>query len=286
MTGSTLDPSCPVAPLMPYLLHFNATEIEQEVQNWAKAEADSFGSSIPVAIILVSVSALMLLAGERLTKVAIFLSGFLIAAAVSLLVADSALDALSASPTAGCATLIAAPFVFGLLGGALALYMLTVAFACVGFTAGAAVGQALYLLFLHHVSTGVTILSHDAMYFIVILAVAIPASVLMAIHKEGMMIIATAALGAVGLIPGLAILILSRIDSRFLWVTDPSDANVHRASPFVYGQVLAAIPYFLIGVAVQRIMRREKQKAATEVQPYGLFQDGTHTRGWNGSSNA
>lgn len=219
-------------------------------------------------------------------KVALFLCGALIAFVVALLIANSALSAASASPTAGCATLIAVPLVFGVAGGILSLYMLSLAFGLAGFAAGAAVGQFVYLLVLHKVSTGVTVLDHDLMFFLVVLALAITGSILMSLYKEQLIIFATAALGAVGLVPGLALLLLSRFDDRFLWVTDPSDANEHRSSPFVYCQVLVAIPYFALGVSVQRLTRRQKGAVVSDApQPYGLFQDGTRTR-WNGSSSA
>jgi len=277
----TLDASCPVAPLLPYLLHFNATEAEQ----WAQNEADSFGSALPVAIVLTVCSVLLLFAGERLTRMTLFLGGALVTFVVSLLLANSALSAASASPTAGCITLIVVPLILGLLGGALMLYLVTLAFACVGFAAGAAAGQALYILVLHRVSTGVTLLDHDLFYFIVLLALAIPGSILMAKYREALMVVSTAALGAVGLVPGLAILILARFDARFLWVTDPTDANDHRSSPFVYGQALAVLLYFPLGVAVQRHFKRKRGAVASEqvVQPYVVFQDPAHRFG---SSNA
>jgi len=283
----TLDASCPITPLLPYLLHFNASAVEQSVETWAHAEADNYGSSLPVAVALVVASALLLFAGERLVKLALFLCGALVAFVVSLIIANGALSAASVSPTAGCVTLIAVPLLFGIAGGCLTLYMLTLAFALAGFAAGAAVGQFVYLLVLHNVSTGVTVLDHDLMFFLTVLALAIPGSILLSMYKEQLIIFATAALGAVGLVPGLALLVLSRFDDRFLWVTDPSDANEHRSSPFVYGQVLAALVYFAIGVSVQRHCREKKAVVSDAPQPYGLFQDsGTRTRGWNGSSNA
>lgn len=67
---------------------------------------------------------------------------------------------------ASCATLIGVPLVLGLVGGALVLKLLTLAFTCLGFAAGGAVGQALYLLLLHRVTTGVIVLGHDLMWLI------------------------------------------------------------------------------------------------------------------------
>lgn len=278
----TLDPSCPITPLMPYLLDYNQTA----VQEWSQAEAGTFGSALPVGIALTVGSALLLLAGERLTKVALFLCGALVFFVVSLFASNAVLSVVSASPTGGCVTLIAVPVTFGVLGGLLMLKLLTLAFSCVGFAAGAAVGQAVYLLALQHVSSGVTVLSHDMIYFICILALAIPGAILMATYKEALMIIATAALGAVGLVPGLAILVLSRIDTRFLWVTDLSDAQRHSGSPFVYGQALAMLLYFPLGVAVQRRVKKPPKPATEQVQPYLTFQDGPrhgHGHGYGSS---
>jgi len=261
-----------VTPLLPYLLHFNATATEE----WAKSEADAFGSALAVGILLTVGSALLLFAGARLTKLALFLCGAVVAFAATLLVTDAVLSLTSATPTAACITLIAVPALVGLLGGLLALRFLTMAFACAGFAAGAALGQALYVLILHRAPTGVVLLHHDLTYFLCLLVLAVPGSILMVRHKEALMAIATAAVGAVGLVPGLAILLLSRIDARFLWVTDPSDANEHRASPFVYGQVLAVPLYFVLGVAVQR--RSKPKKRDEQVQPYIVYQDGAHNR--------
>lgn len=266
-----LDASCPVTPLLPYLLNFNATAAEE----WAKSEADAFGSALAVGILLTVGSALLLFAGERLTKLALFLCGAVIAFLATLLVTNAALSLTSATPTAACITLIAAPALVGLLGGLLALRFLTMAFACAGFAAGAALGQALYVLILHRAPTGVILLHHDLTFFLCLIVLAVPASILMARHKEALMAIATAAIGAVGLVPGLAILLLSRIDARFLWVTDPTDANEHRASPFVYGQVLAVPLYFLLGLSVQRRSRKQR-RADEQVQPYIVYQDGAH----------
>lgn len=279
----TLDASCPITPLLPYLLHFNQTAATE----WAQQEAQAVGSGLPVAIILTVGSVLLLLAGERLTKLALFLGGAVVTFVVSLFVANAALSAASASPTAGCVTLIAVPVVLGLLGGMLMLKFLTLAFALLGFASGAAAGQALYILVLHRVSTGVVVLDHDLFYFIVLFALAIPGSIILAKYKETLMVLATAALGAVGLVPGLAMLVLCRIDSRFLWVTDPTDANEHRASPFVYGQVLAILLYFPLGVVVQRRLKRKKERAAVseQAQPYVVFNEPAR-RGGYGSSNA
>ena len=264
----TLDTSCPITPLLPYLLNGTAAE------EWAQREADSFGTSLPVAVALVVGSALLLLAGERLTRAALFLCGFLVTFVVSLFVANGALSLASASPSASCITLIAVPVVLGLVGGCMMLWLLTLAFSCLGFAAGAALAQALYILVLHRVTFGVTVLSHDLFYFVLLFALAIPGAFLMAKYRESLMIWATAALGSVGLVPGLALLVLSRIDSHFLWVTDPTDANAHRASPFVYGQVLAILVYFPVGVGVQRALARRKKAAAVHEQtaPYLLHQ--------------
>lgn len=267
----TLDASCPITPLLPYLLNFNATATEQ----WAEREADNFATGLPVALVLVVGSALLLLAGERLTRVALFLCGALVTFAVSMYVTNGALSAASASPSASCVTLIAVPTVLGLLGGCMMLYLLTLAFSCLGFAAGAALAQALYILFLHRVTFGVTVLNHDLFYFVLLFVLAVPGAILMAKYREALMIFATAALGAVGLVPGLALLLLSRIDSRFLWVTDPTDANAHRTSPFVYGQVLAILVYFPIGVSVQRSLAKRKAAAVhDQTQPYVLHQPG------------
>jgi len=266
----TLDASCPAASYLPYLLNFNATAAEQ----WAEAELNDFGSSLPTAIALTVGSVFLLFFGERLTKLTLFLCAALVSFVVSMFVTDAILSAASASQTAGCVSLIIVPILFALLGGALALKLLALAFACAGFAAGAALGQFLYVLFLFHISTGVTVLGHDLFYFLTLLVFAIPSAILMAKHRETFMIYATAALGAVGLVPGLALLLLSHIDSRFLWVTDPSDANAHRGSPFVYGQALAVLLYFPLGVAVQQKLTRKKPIVSDAAQPYLIYQDG------------
>jgi len=266
----TLDASCPAAAYLPYLLNFNASAAE----HWAEDELNDFGSTLPTAIALTVGSVLLLFFGERLTKLTLFLCAALISFVVSMFTTDAILSAAKASQTVGCVSLITVPILFGLLGGALALKLLALAFACAGFAAGAAFGQFLYVLFLFHVSTGVTVLGHDLFYFLTLLFFAIPCAILMEKYRETFMIYATAALGAVGLVPGLAILLLSHIDSRFLWVTDPSDANAHRGSPFVYGQALAVLLYFPIGVAVQRKLTRKKPIISDASQPYLIYQEG------------
>ena len=105
-----------------------------------------------------------------------------------------------------------------------------------------------------------------------LLGLAIPGAILMAKYQSDLMILATAAIGSVGLVPGLAMLLLSRIDSRFLWVVNPSTTNPHLSSPFVYGQILAILIYFPIGVLCQRASSAKKEKH--EELPYNAFRDG------------
>ncbi|KAL1521541.1 hypothetical protein AB1Y20_021200 [Prymnesium parvum] len=273
-----LDPSCPIAPLLPYLLHINATAAEE----WAEREASFVGSTLPVALVLTLGSLLLLLAGERLTRLALFLSGALVAYVAALWLSNSVITSLSASATAACVTLIAAPLVAALCGGLLTLWLLSLAFACVGLAAGAAVGQALYILVLHRVSFGVTLLGHDLFYFLLLIGLGLLGAIAMVNFKETLMIVATAALGAVGLVPGLAILLFAHADARFLWVTDISAASEHRGSPFVYGQALAVLLYFPIGVAVQRWAKSKRTVPEPQTQPYVVF----HERGHFGSSAA
>ena len=248
-----LDPSCPVSPLLPYVLRFNASAATGWVEQEAHALEASLEGSLPVAIALTVGSLLLLLAGERLSRLAFFLSAGVVAYLATLLATDAALSGLSlASAAANCVALCAAPLLVGVAVGGLALRLLTLAFASVGLCAGGALGFWSYELGLHRVATGIVFLHRDLTYFICIGVAGLVGAVLLAHQQKPLMVFATAAAGAVGLVPGLALLAFSRFDARFLWVVDPSAASEHRGSPFVWGQCLSTLLYFAVGVAVQR----------------------------------
>lgn len=267
-----LDPACPIFPLLPYLLEFNGTA----ASDWAAREMDSINSTLPVALVLTIGSLLLLLTGEYLSRLALALCGALVVFVLSLWGSSSLLPALSPSPEASCLVLMVVPLVMGVLGGLLPLRFPRMAFASAGIAAGGASGQLLYLLVLHNVSMGTSLLHHDLFYFILLLTLAAAGGLLMALFGESLMIIATAVLGSVGLVPALGMLVFSRIDARFLWVTDVSVANEHRNSPFVYGQALFILLYLPFGVLVQRRLRCKGSLVSERSQPYVVFDDRGH----------
>merc|ERR1712087_960042 len=122
--STMLDASCPISPLLPYLLNINVTATD----GWAKTEVDSIGSGLPLAIIVTVGSLLLLFAGARLARLALFLCGALVTFAVSMLVTDAALSAVSASANLSCITLSVVPVALGLLAGFWMLRLLRLAF--------------------------------------------------------------------------------------------------------------------------------------------------------------
>lgn len=88
-----LDASCPISVVVSGLS--NATTIH-DWTDWAEHEAHTFSSTI-LGIILTTASVLLLIAGARLVKVALFLTGFAVLYIASLLLGNSLLNTLSAS---------------------------------------------------------------------------------------------------------------------------------------------------------------------------------------------
>ncbi|KAL3918532.1 MAG: hypothetical protein SGPRY_005980 [Prymnesium sp.] len=241
-----LDSSCPVTHILPYVHNLDQAQAEQ----WIEHASDSYLSSLPLAIVLVTVSVALLFFGAKLTRPVLFVCGALVSFIAGFWLTDK--FASGASATVACWLLAIIPLVLGILGGLLALHLLNLAFFCVGLAAGAAVAQEFFAVFLDNDVVGAIVVNREIFSYVFVAAVALICGMLMVCLKESLMIYATAAIGAIGLVPGLAILALSRIDKRFLWAATPSAASQHQDSPFVYGQAFACLLYFLIGVHVQK----------------------------------
>ncbi|KAL3892874.1 MAG: hypothetical protein SGPRY_014699, partial [Prymnesium sp.] len=112
------------------------------------------------------------------------------------------------------------------------------AFTAVGSAAGAAVGYLGYSLLLNQLSTGIILLTHDLTYWICIIGGGIAGAVVLARLQQDILILATAMLvdWSRVQIPAFAVLVLSRLDPRYLWVLQASAVTEHLFSPFVYLQ--------------------------------------------------
>lgn len=85
--------------------------------------------------------------------------------------------------------------------------------------------------------------------------------------ENKLLMLATAAVGAVLAVPAIAVLALGRIDTRFLWVLDTSEVNAHLSSPFVWSQMCEAVLLLFTGYAVQRHSDLKSRRMATYQQP-------------------
>jgi len=249
---------------------YNLTQSEEWMKEFVQKEFDALNvSEILVGTLLLAASLVIMLFGARLTKPIVFLAGtsasWYLLFIITSVIAD---NVPSLTPSASCyVDMIVPAFLAVLVGLLCSVLLISASFALIGFAAGQAVGYFCYSTFIHYANTSVVLGAHDITYWISIFVPAVVGAILMIHYERGLLIIATSILGAVGLVPALAILILSHIDSRFLWVLDLNYGNLR--SPFVYGQLLAAVLYMGIGFAFQKHQEeaRKRKPPLVLVQP-------------------
>jgi len=156
------------------------------------------------------------------------------------------------------------PAASGLLAGTAAIALLDAAFQVVGAAAGVAIGYMSYVAALHQFPCGVEILSHDLTFWLCTVGAAVLGGSLLRRIEFTLFVVATSALGGALLVPALAILVLSRIDSRFLWILNPESRSEHASSPFIYGQAIGGVVATILGVQFQSTPARRVHAERTE----------------------
>ena len=84
--------------------------------------------------------------------------------------------------------------------------------------------------------------------------------------KHALIMVATSAAGAIGVVVALDLVLLGRVDRRFLWLLDARSASQHLGSPFVFGPLIVAVLLALGGFAFQR-KEKEKRRLHAYAQP-------------------
>lgn len=250
-----VEASCPAA----IFRGLNVTTTEQWALQYFESTFSVNAVKIALAAFVLLASLAFLFRGARMVKPICFISGFATCTAAVYAAVDAAVTAApSLSATASCWLLSVLPLVAGLAGGFLAFRMFSLAFLFLGLAGGASFGYWLYAIVLHVAETGVTIGSYDLTFWLCLLIGSLVGAIALLKMEYNLLVVATAAAGAVGLLPAMTVLFLARIDPRFLWVLDASAANAHLSSPFVYGPLLGAATAFVVGVYMQRREKRER----------------------------
>jgi len=242
-----LDASCPAASLV----DFNASAAEHWAEDFLGEHTSSDVMKIISAAAVGAAGLLLLFFGERLVKPSFFVSSLVSGFFASFLLVYGIVEHVPIPATGSCVIACVVPLVVGLLAGCLALKILKLAFLCLGLAGGGALGNLCYIAIFSNFDTGTFIAGHDLIFWLSIIIFAVLGACLMCWLREDLLIAITAFIGAFMVLPSLAILILSRINNKFLWVLDPSKGKSNFSSPFVYPQVIAAACYFAIGVWFQ-----------------------------------
>jgi len=265
--SSTYVSQCPVAAFSQRALNMNSTAIEQWVDeqwNGGSFGGEDVGPIIIGATLLVS-SLIFLFAGDRLVRPVLFLTGFAAALVPSFAAIDAILSAIPASvltPSADCALLIVLPLLFAVGAGMLNVCFLSLAFFTLGGVSGAAFGYYLYVLVLHTIPSPVIVDGYTVVFCLAVVISALVGALAMLKAKHTLLMLATAVAGAIGAVVGLDMLVLGRIDRRFLYLLDARTASEHIGSPFVFGPIIFAALLAIGGFHHQRKQKDKKRQHA------------------------
>lgn len=265
-----LDASCPAASLV----DFNATLAEHWVEDYF---GDHMSSDVMKYVSAAAVGAaglLLLFFGERLVKPTFFISSMVVGFFASFTLVYAILEHVSIAATPSCVIACIFPLVVGLLAGCLALKILKLSFICVGLAGGGVLGNLSYIAVFSNFNTGTSIAGHDLIFWLSIIIFAIIGACLMCWLREDLLIVITSFIGAFMVLPSIAVLILSHLNKKFLWVLDPSEGKSHFSSPYVYPQVIAAACYLAIGAWFQyrshHQVKERRMKQRQMEQPLAL----------------
>lgn len=248
-----LNASCPIAFL--YTATSNLTDLTLQVEAVEHTLQAQFASSIAVAIVLLAGSALLLFAGARLVKPALFLSAFGVCFFAGLVAVRESFAVVDLPAVSSCVLLGAAPLALGLLGGLAALCLVKLGFALLGAACGTGVGYTVYSAALALIPNPV-VGAHQELILVACLVVgAVVGAGLLLRFQEALLIVATAGVGAAGATPAIALL-LAHANARFLL-----DAAAP-ASPYAWVQPACTLVLFAAGTLVQ--CRHRKKKARKE----------------------
>lgn len=200
--------ACPFAPVFGVIdtALGNTTASREWVFRFVHASKGAAVANTSVAAVLLVVSVLLVFAGSRLVRPTFFVMGFAVVAIAGYAAIAAILDTTDASAGSRCWTLALAPLACGLAGGTGALAIAKIAFAATGLAAGLSVGYLLYTVGLSRLDSvaGAPEPGGRGVAFWITLGVcgALGACLLVQ-HEHEVLAIATALVGAAGLIPAL-----------------------------------------------------------------------------------
>jgi hypothetical protein len=205
------------------------------------------------AAILLAISVALLFFGSRLVRPTFFLMGFALATLLFFVAAQEMFTLDDVPAATRCWVMAVVPLVTGIAGGFTALRLVRAAFGATGIIAGSALGFLVYTVGLNRLGwrEEPQYAGHGIVFWMPVCICAVIGAIAMMRYEYAIFAVATATIGAAGLIPALDLLVLYHIDKRFLWALSDESRTSHYSSHFVFGQAIAAIIMAQIGAAVQ-----------------------------------
>ena len=254
--------SCPVDAF-----RFNASAAAQWVNHeWSNAqlEGEDIGT-LCVGLGLLLASALVLLKGEALVKPVFFLTGAVCVLVPAFAAVSAILDGAGLSAGLDCTLLIVLPLGFAVVAGLLNVWFLHLAFVMLGLVGGGTFGYCMYVLVLHTIPSPVLANGYTLVFCAAVLCCALAGALCSYKLQHGVLMAATAVLGAVGVTVALDLVVLGRVDRRFLWLLDARSASEHLSSAFVFGPIVGAAVLAVSGFLFQRDQKMRRRLRAYQM---------------------
>jgi len=248
--------TCPIAFLVTEAHMFaNATAAVDDLE---RELAQQLPSSIALATALLLSSLFVLFLGNKLVKPTLFIVSFFAAAFATLLFIPAVINAANVPDTAACVAVGVTPIVVGIAAALVSFFFLNLGFVLLGGASGAGLGYVLYTAFLHRFPIH-PVGSHDVMFIICLAVGGLVGAIALLKQKNNVFITATAAAGACGATPAIALLLAH---ANIHWL---GAFNTGLKSPpqFVWPQAVVAGGLFLLGLLVQcRLAAHDKKVKA------------------------
>lgn len=270
------DDTCPFGPLFAiYAKALNATARDAWVHGVLHMTTEASIVNHTGAAILLAISVALLFFGSRLVRPTFFIVGFVSATLFFFVATQEIFTSEAVSADTRCWVMASISLVAGIAGGFMTLRLVRVAFGATGLIAGGALGFLLYTVGLNRLGwpEDPEFAGHGVVFWAPVCICAVLGAIAMMRYEYAIFAVATATIGAAGLIPALDLLLLYHIDERFLWALSDESRVSHHSSPFVFGQAIAAIIMAQIGAAFQlrffaHRLRMQRVMAVVAV-PYG-----------------
>lgn len=255
--GEDKDDSC----WLDRFRNYNISYWKHEGNEGQKFLEHNFGSDVFSAV-LMGVAFVVMFFGFRLFKPVVFIFGFFGGLFVCFFAIDYFLEvAKSTNATVNCWVLGVGALVGGLMVGCVLLKCLKLAMFCLGAAIGAVLGYYSWGIVFYRLTIDVeNIAGHNLTYWLCLIVPAVVFGVILCRFEKQLIILATSICGAFAFTLGFDMLVLVRIDPRFM--LDRLD-DVRRGDdselPFFIGVVAGAVVLTLISMAVQFKLNKKHQ---------------------------